>query len=277
VTLSKSTTPSIGPAGSPAVPGQVPIDEPSFEVYRAEQPFAISNPTTHTPLPLTITTNADIETPSPIFVDETSIDIYKAGQTYAIPASQTAEWVVNVTIGLRTAANIPPSFLTLSFPELNLISSPYFVSHIPLSTQRTVWISVTWLIPDDIPQRWYPHNLGTPKLYDLSVSLDLPVPRSGGSGAPPPLFNFTTRTGFRTIELVQTPYPQIDVQHRGITPGDQWHFEINGRAFYSKGTNIIPFDPFYARVTTEKARWILESAVRSGQNMVRAFHPHFAI
>lgn len=80
--------------------------------------------------------------------------------------------------------------------------------------------------------------------------------------------NFTTTTGFRTIQLVQSPYTQEDIDDRGITPGDNWHFEINGKAFYSKGTNIIPFDPFYARTTTDQVRWVLESAVLSGQNMV---------
>jgi len=80
--------------------------------------------------------------------------------------------------------------------------------------------------------------------------------------------SFTTTTGFRTIQLVQSPYSQEDVDVRGITPGDQWHFEINGKAFYAKGTNIIPFDPFYARTKPEAVKWVLESAVKSGQNMV---------
>ena len=80
--------------------------------------------------------------------------------------------------------------------------------------------------------------------------------------------SFTTRTGFRTIVLIEEPYPDSEVQQRGITPGDQYHFEINGKAFYSSGTNIIPYDPFYARTTSEKVRWVIESAVLSGQNMV---------
>jgi beta-mannosidase len=80
------------------------------------------------------------------------------------------------------------------------------------------------------------------------------------------LVNFVATTGFRTIQLIQAPYLQKD--QRGITPGDQWHFEINGKEFYSMGTNIIPFDPFYARTTTEQVRWVLESAVKGGQNMV---------
>lgn len=274
VTLSKSTPSLIESAGSTAVPDQVSIDEPSFEMYKVEHPLALSTktPTVANFQSVIDSSNVNVELPSPIFIEETSIDIYKAGQSFAIPASQTADWIVNVTLALRSAAVIPPSVLTLAFSELNLTSEPIFLSRIPLSSQGPIWVNVTWNIPDAIPQRWYPHNLGTPKLYDLTVSLDIPVSRGSI-----PLLEFTTRTGFRTIELVQSPYSKRDVQQRGITPGDQWHFEINGRAFYSKGTNIIPFDPFYARITTEKARWILESAVRSGQNMVSASITHSAI
>jgi hypothetical protein len=95
-----------------------------------------------------------------------------------------------------------------------------------------------------------------------------------GLGAPADVLTTTVRTGFRTIELAQLPYTSADVARRGISPGDQWHFEVNGKAFYSLGTNIIPFDPFCARTTTEQVRWVLESVVASGQNMVRArVHP----
>ena len=128
--------------------------------------------------------------------------------------------------------------------------------------------------------------LGEPKLYDLQVVVEMmpsirTMPQFSsayhsqavpGQRAPRDKIAFTTRTGFRTIHLVETPYSQQDIE-RGITPGDQWHFNINGKAFYTLGTNIIPFDPFYARTTTEQVKWILESAVMSGQNMVRPSHP----
>jgi beta-mannosidase len=130
-----------------------------------------------------------------------------------------------------------------------------------MQADSPTWITALWRIPDSIPQRWYPHNLGTPKLYNLTMSLAL-----GNSTEIVQLP--TLRTGFRTVVLAQLPYTQEDVEKRGITPGDQWHFEINGKAFYSLGTNIIPFDPFYARVTSDQVRWVLESAVRGGQNMV---------
>ena len=120
-------------------------------------------------------------------------------------------------------------------------------------------------VPEGVPQRWYPRDLGTPTLYNFTITLAL----GDEFGMFLDSTSFQLRSGFRTIELAQTAYSQEEIDARGITPGDQWHFVINGQAFYTKGTNIIPFDPFYPRITTEKVRWVLESAVLSGQNMVR--------
>ncbi|KAF7369407.1 putative glycoside hydrolase family 2 protein [Mycena venus] len=201
--------------------------------------------------------------PQPIFVEETSVDIYKVGQNFSVPANETADWVVNVTLALRSAGTFNSPSITLSFAELNLTSQTFALDPLSMTTESPSWAIVLWQIPDSVPERWYPHNLGTPQLYNLTISLALT-----DSAAPVEL---SVRTGFRTIKLAQLPYTQEDVDIRGITPGDQWHFEINGKAFYSLGTNIIPFDPFYARTTTEQVRWVLESAVRSGQNMLRVW------
>ncbi|KAJ7757190.1 glycoside hydrolase family 2 protein [Mycena maculata] len=200
--------------------------------------------------------------PQPVFVEETSVDIYKVGQNFSVPANETADWVVNVTMAVRSAGTFTSPSISLAFPELNLTSPTFRLDPIPITKDSPLWFTVLWQIPDAIPERWYPHNLGTPTLYDLTVSLGLQ--RSTD-------VNVTVRTGFRTIKLAQLAYSREDIDTRGITPGDQWHFEINGKAFYSLGTNIIPFDPFYARITTEQVRWVLESAVRSGQNMLRVW------
>lgn len=185
-----------------------------------------------------------------------------------MPPDQSADWIVNVSLALRSAEYFATPSLTLSFPELHLTSEVFQLPPISDTTNGSTWVSAHWSIPDGIPQRWYPHNLGTPKLYNLTVTLDLSASKNSLAKPQSDAVIMTTTTGFRTIQLVQSPYSQSDVETRGITPGDQWHFEINGKAFYSLGTNIIPFDPFYARTTTDQVRWVLESAVNSGQNMV---------
>ncbi|KAK7043101.1 hypothetical protein VNI00_008455 [Paramarasmius palmivorus] len=197
-----------------------------------------------------------------IFVEESSVDIYKEGSNFTIPPVQTADWVLNVTLALRSAAALQSPSLTLALPELGLTSETFTLPSLPGPANVSNFVSVQWKVPDSIPKRWYPHNLGTPQLYNLTGTLTLP----GGSTE-----TFTLRTGFRTIRLVQLPYSQEDVEQRGILPGDQYHFEINGKEFYSMGTNLVPFDPFYPRITTEQVRWVLESAVLSGQNILRVW------
>ncbi|KAJ6550965.1 glycoside hydrolase family 2 protein [Mycena vulgaris] len=201
------------------------------------------------------------DVPQPIFIEETAVDIYKIGQNFSVPANETADWVVNVTLALRSSGAFDAASITLAFAELNITSPVFSLDPLPVTSDSPSWVTVLWQIPDDIPERWYPHNLGTPKLYNLTISLSLQDSADD--------IETSVRTGFRTVKLAQLPYSQEDIDARGITPGDQWHFEINGKAFYSLGTNIIPFDPFYARTTTEQVRWVLESAVRSGQNMLR--------
>lgn len=221
---------------------------------------------------------------SPILISESSIDIFKQGYVAAtgdLP-DETAPWVVNVSLAVHSAVDAPSPSLTLSIAELGLTSHPIALPPIRASSAGShsvmsvpTWLSTAdWTIHDSAPDRWYPHNLGTPKLYNLTLTLDLHLSESrpfdnstshSGAGS----ITLTTPVGFRTIRLAQTRYPDAEVAARGITPGDQWHFEVNGKAFYALGTNIIPFDPFYARITDAQVAWVLESAVRSGQNMVR--------
>ncbi|KZT04086.1 glycoside hydrolase family 2 protein [Laetiporus sulphureus 93-53] len=180
-----------------------------------------------------------------VMLSETSLEISKLGQTALVPPDQTADWLVNVTLGVRS---VLPSFnLTteIAIPKLDISSGPIA----------------------GVPQRWYPRDLGTPTLYNFTITLAL----GDEFGMFLDSTSFQLQSGFRTIELAQTAYLHEEIDLRGITPGDQWHFVINGRAFYTKGTNIIPFDLFYPRITTEKVRWVLESTVLSGQNMLRVW------
>jgi len=204
--------------------------------------------------------------PSPVFIEEISVDIYKLGQSFSVAPREDADWIVNVTLGIQSSTDFRAASLSLAFPELR-ISETFNISTIRASADGsggggTNWINAVWQIPDSVPKRWFPHNLGTPQLYDLYTKLNLESESDIVDSV-----SFTTRTGFRTIQLVQSPYTNEQVRS-GITAGDNWHFSINGKAFYALGTNIIPFDLFYARTSIEAVRWVLESAVKSGQNMV---------
>ncbi|KDQ55681.1 glycoside hydrolase family 2 protein [Jaapia argillacea MUCL 33604] len=201
-----------------------------------------------------------------VFLEESSIDIHKPYLNASAELfDQTADWIVNVSLALRSAVALSSPSITLSIPELGLTSPEIPVTPLSGDVTTSSWVYANWSIPEGVPQRWYTHNLGTgPKLYNFTVTFNFDKTSASSNS-----ISLTAATGFRTIRLVQIPYTQQDIEERGITPGDQWHFELNGNAFYSKGTNIIPFDPFYSRVTSDQVRWVLEAAVMSGQNMLR--------
>ena len=216
--------------------------------------------------------SASIPPSDMLFVEEASLDIYKVGQSSATPPDETADWLVNVSLSVRSASTFWNPRLAIALPELDLMSETIFLPSIVKNTTSPTWLQVSWTIPDSAVERWYPHNLGRPRLYNITISLDLCTTSEGCA----PLV-VTIPTGFRTIQLVQNSYSQKDVTERGITPGDQWHFKVNGKDTYMMGSNLIPFDPFYSRVTDDKVRWILESAVKSGQNMVHSFKLPFDV
>ncbi|EMD33740.1 glycoside hydrolase family 2 protein [Gelatoporia subvermispora B] len=201
----------------------------------------------------------------PIFIEELSLEISKAGQMPLATPEQDADWVIKVGLAVRSVVAADTPTITIAIPELGMESVPLNIDPIPASTASSTFVTVNFSIPDSVPQRWYPHDLGTPQLYNFTITLSL------SDDPPSQSASFTARSGFRTIELAQTPYSQDDIETRGIIPGDQWHFVINGNTFYSKGSSIVPFDPFYPRVTTDQVRWVLQSAINSGQNMVRVW------
>lgn len=219
-------------------------------------------------------TSDSTSSPTPLLISESSIDVFKQGfeDVTGNDPDQNAPWNLNISLGVHSAIDIPSPTLTLSIAELNLTSGPIILDNIPAldsssgTTLTPTWLIANWTVDDDLVERWYPHNLGSPKLYNLTLTMDLAV-----DGLEK--ISMNTPVGFRTIVLKQTRYPDSEIATRGITPGDEWHFEINGQAFYALGTNIIPFDPFYARITDEQVRWVLESAVASGQNMVGGPQP----
>jgi beta-mannosidase len=99
----------------------------------------------------------------------------------------------------------------------------------------------------DRPGLWWPAGLGAQTLHDLTV-------RVGDATA-------TRRIGLRTIELVT----QRDAA--GLSFG----FRVNGRMVFAKGANWIPADALAGRITKEKTRDLLQSAVDANMNMIRVW------
>ncbi len=92
------------------------------------------------------------------------------------------------------------------------------------------------------PQRWQPVGFGAHPLYTVNAAL---------AGAD----TVEKRTGLRTVELVRKD--------------GSFGLKVNGNIIFAKGSNVIPFDAFPARVAATTERQMLEKAVAANMNIVR--------
>ena len=102
------------------------------------------------------------------------------------------------------------------------------------------------------PNLWYPNGYGAQTLYKFTATV-----RRGKATED----HAQVRSGLRSLELRRQP--------------DQWgksfEFVVNGIPVFMKGANVIPFDSFPPRVTSEDRRYILQSAKDAHMNMVRVW------
>jgi beta-mannosidase len=97
------------------------------------------------------------------------------------------------------------------------------------------------------PQLWWPAGQGAQVLHDLSVTLGDQVAHR--------------RIGLRQIDLV--------VEKDKVGTG--FKFRVNHRDIFAKGANWIPADALSGRITPEKTRDLLQSAVDANMNMIRVW------
>ena len=109
---------------------------------------------------------------------------------------------------------------------------------------------IDFAVDIDKPQLWYPSGYGAQPIYQFNAQLSI-----GNRSEDQAL----TSTGLRSIVL-----------RRDL---DQWgrsfEFLVNGIPVFGKGADVIPFDSFPSRVTTEDYRRILQSARDANMNMIR--------
>ena len=99
----------------------------------------------------------------------------------------------------------------------------------------------------DNPALWWPAGQGAQVLHDLTVSLGAQIE--------------VRRIGLRQAELVT----EKDAAGLGFK------FRLNGRDVFAKGANWIPADALAGRITVEKTRDLLQSAVDANMNMIRVW------
>lgn len=118
------------------------------------------------------------------------------------------------------------------------------------------------------PELWWPSGLGNPTLHQLDLKTNTD--------------NQTRDIGFRTIELVTEPDDQSKLTTNTastekilvkslLSGGTSFYFRVNGIAVFARGANWIPADALPARISRDKTRHLLESAVDANMNMVRVW------
>lgn len=157
-------------------------------------------------------------------------------------------WLLNVTVEFDIANSLESvsGKLLLSVPEVSSLIE------IPLTLTHENIVAVV-IFPVGQVDAWWPRGYGEAKLYDLEV-IFTPDGYSTDAAA-----SSTLRTGFRTIELVEDP----------VESGLSFYFRINDIPIFMKGSNWIPMDSFQDRITYDKLRNLLLSAVDVNMNSIR--------
>jgi beta-mannosidase len=194
-----------------------------------------------------------------IHVVNTDLDIYRKGQINYLSPDQEQPWVVNASLDFVGSLPRRPRL----FVEIRDIESGELLAR---QLSRDVMVtesSITGVVDltGITPELWWPSGLGNQHLYNITITVD----SDDGEIA-----RVTKRTGFRTIFLNQRNVTDSQ-RSQGIAPGAHWHFEVNGKEFYAKGSNLIPVDAFWPRVTTEKMTRLFDAVIAGNQNMLRVW------
>ncbi|WAQ86725.1 hypothetical protein PtA15_7A453 [Puccinia triticina] len=220
----------------------------------------------------------DTESAPLLWVHRSLIDIYRQGQRNNLPPNQSAPWVVNITLPITSPGALAGSkpMLSASFPGTSIHLPAKQLTLLHPAKYHTFGPDFFWtaefIIPSEAVELWYPSTLGSPKLYDLKLTLEFPSQRaiSHKESAPITKLTWFERVGFRTILVNQSRYTAQEIS-RGIQPGTRFAFEVNGKPFYVQGSSMIPIDTFAARINTTTIRWLVESSLLAHQNVIRVW------
>ena len=155
-----------------------------------------------------------------------------------------------------------PSSANLKF-NLTSIDNATTIASGELTGVNTTDTAVTGftIIPQEDVELWWPVGMGPQTLYCITIDLV--------SGSGQTLASVSKRVGFRTIVLNGDPVSEAEMA-KGIAPGNNWHFEINGQPFFAKGSNFIPPDEFWPRVTTQRISDLFDTAIAGNTYSMRS-------
>lgn len=102
------------------------------------------------------------------------------------------------------------------------------------------------------PKLWWPHNLGTPYLYDIKIiaKQDRRI-----------LDSISVKKGIRTIALISEK----------DSIGESFYFKVNGVDVFMKGANYIPQNSLQDQVTSAHYEKLVQNVVDANMNMLRVW------
>ncbi|GAP92753.2 putative glycoside hydrolase family 2 protein [Rosellinia necatrix] len=194
----------------------------------------------------------------PVYIHNTLIDIYRKGQMNNISPDQSQPWVFNASIDfLGTLPDDATMKLNLQATDGTVVKEALLEG----ITQNDMTITGNIVIDEPV-DLWWPNGHGAQTLYRATITLE--------SASWEKAATITKRVGFRTVVLNLNAVTD-DQLTKGVAPGSNWHFEVNGHEFYAKGSNLVPPDVFWPRVNDTKIRELFELVVNSNQNMLRVW------
>jgi beta-mannosidase len=101
------------------------------------------------------------------------------------------------------------------------------------------------------PESWFPHGYGAQPLYTFRTEISTEKAMA----------TISNRIGLRTL----------DVKREKDQWGESFTIIVNGIPIFSKGANWIPSDSFTMRVSADKYKYLLSSAVKANMNMMRVW------
>lgn len=155
--------------------------------------------------------------------------------------------------------------------------SAHLVAHLRVDADQSAEseIAIAWHGPDNASGTLRQTLALHPGLNDVSIPVDITKPAlwfPNGYGSQP-LYTFTATLKDRSQTLnertARTGLRKIVLRQDRDEWGREFAFEVNGIPIFIKGADVIPFDSFPNRVTTDRYRQILSSAKDANMNMLR--------